>query len=206
MGELPIPGRKSRAIQDRDDAATNAGILWRMTRLRRLRLSGRIFFVTANLRRGLPHLTSQEYILILKSFNEARQPLDFYLCAYVLMPDHWHALIWPAEDSTIAQVMQSIKQRAARSLNRYRHASGPVWQPAYWDRFVRHAAEYRERIRYIHENPVRKGLVATPADWRWSSFNSFSLDEAARTACPIEVDHVVLPESYRGCHTATIQP
>lgn len=173
-------------------------MLWRMTRLRRLRLTGRIFFVTVTLRRGLPHFAPEEFRLILMAFDEARQQLDYYLCAYVLMPDHWHALIWPAEGSTIAQVMQSMKQRAARSLNRHRRATGPVWQPAYWDRFVRHATEYSERIRYIHENPVCKGLVAAPGDWRWSSFNHFSLDSAARAASPIEVDHIVLPDSYRG--------
>jgi putative transposase len=51
-----------------------------------------------------------------------------------------------------------------------------VWQHQFWDRFVRHAGELLRRLLYMHLNPVRKGLVAKPEDWRWSSYNNFALD------------------------------
>lgn len=47
-------------------------------------------------------------------------------------------------------------------------------------------------------NPVRKGLVKRPQDWRWSSYNNFAFDKTAVAACPIQIDYVRLPESYRG--------
>jgi len=50
----------------------------------------------------------------------------------------------------------------------------------------------------MHSNPVRKGLVAKPEEWRWSSFRNFSPKESERAACPIEIDYVELPDSYRG--------
>ncbi len=64
--------------------------------------------------------------------------------------------------------------------------------------FVRHAREFNERLVYMHLNPVRKGLVNKPEDWRWSSCNNFSLDRATVEGCPIRIDYVQLPEDYRG--------
>jgi len=45
---------------------------------------------------------------------------------------------------------------------------------------------------------VRRGLVERPEEWRWSSYQNFSLEEAVRAACPVQIDCVLLPESYRG--------
>jgi hypothetical protein len=52
-------------------------------------------------------------------------------------------------------------------------------------------------MMYMHLNPVRKGLVKRPEEWRWSSYNNFSLDQAAVASCPIRVDDVLLSEHYR---------
>src|SRR2546428_7926295 len=114
------------------------------------------------------------------------------------MPDHWHALLWPGFPLTISRVVQDVKWISARSLNRGRRASRPVWQHQFWDRFVRHAQEFRERLDYMHLNPVRKGLVKRPDDWTWSSYNNFALDKERIERCPLRIDYVHLPESYRG--------
>jgi len=45
---------------------------------------------------------------------------------------------------------------------------------------------------------VRRGLVERPEEWRWSSYQNFSLEESVRAACPVQIDYVLLPESYRG--------
>lgn len=73
-----------------------------------------------------------------------------------------------------------------------------MWQHQFWDRFVRHAKEFEQRLAYLYLNPVRKGLVAKPEDWRWSSYNNFALDKTVVAACPIQIDYLHLPESYRG--------
>jgi REP element-mobilizing transposase RayT len=67
-----------------------------MPNVHRLRLTDRIFFVTVNLRPTIRRLRDGEYPLILNIMQASRQRLGFLLCGYVLMPDHWHALIWPA--------------------------------------------------------------------------------------------------------------
>ncbi|MCL5671216.1 MAG: hypothetical protein M1423_07980 [Acidobacteria bacterium] len=61
---------------------------------------------------------------------------------------------------TISRVVQDIKRITACSLNGARHASGPVWQHQFWDRFVRHEQEFGARMDYMHLNPVRKGLAS----------------------------------------------
>lgn len=169
-----------------------------MSRVHRLRTGDRIFFVTVNLRRSLSPFTAREYPAILKAFEESRRRLGFLICGYVLMPDHWHALLWPRHPLTISRIVQDVKYVSSRRLNHERGSSGTLWQHQFWDRFVRHGKEFNDRLTYMHLNPVRKGLVARPDDWPWSSYRNFSLDESALASCPLEIDYVRLPDSYRG--------
>ncbi len=86
-----------------------------------------------------------------------------------------------------------------RKLHARRGTQGPVGQhpAAAGDRLVRHTQEFKDRLVYLHLNPVRKELVSKPEEWRWSSYNNFALDKAAVAGCPIQVDEVRLPEGYR---------
>ncbi|MDE3179135.1 MAG: transposase, partial [Acidobacteriota bacterium] len=124
--------------------------------------------------------------------------LGFKLLGYVLMPDHCHALLWTGYPLTISRTVQDIKWVSARVLNQARGTSGALWQHQFWDRFVRHRKEFTDRLAYMHMNPVRKGLVTKPEEWRWSSYNNYALDPIAVKRCVIAVDHVMLPETYRG--------
>ena len=168
-----------------------------MSRVHRLLTTDRIFFVTVNLRRAHAPLAADEFRLVAAAINESRRRLRFLLCCYVLMPDHWHSLIWTGHPLTISRVVQKIKWISARSLNGARRASGPVWQHQFWDRFVRHEKEFRERLEYMHLNPVQKNMVNRPKEWRWSSYNNFALDKGTVADCPIQINVVRLPEGYR---------
>jgi REP element-mobilizing transposase RayT len=86
--------------------------------------------------RALPPLAGEEYGLLVDAVAESRQKLHFLLYGYVLMPDHWHALIWTTYPLTISRVVQDIKRHSASALNRARRTSGTVWQHQFWDRFV----------------------------------------------------------------------
>jgi hypothetical protein len=63
-------------------------------------------------------------------------------------------------------------------------------------RFVRNQKEFEQRLDDMHLNPVRKGLASRPEDWR--SYRNFALDKDTVAGCPIEIDPVHVPESYRG--------
>jgi putative transposase len=169
-----------------------------VSHVHRLRLADRIFFVTVSLRRALAPLSNSEYKAVAAAIERSRRKLHFLFLGYVLMPDHWHALIRPAFPLTISRVVQDVKWISSRTLNQERHSSGPVWQHQFWDRFVRHAKELRARLDYMHFNPVRKGLVGRPEDWPWSSYNNFGLDNEKIKLCPMQIDYVQLPQSYRG--------
>lgn len=106
--------------------------------------------------------------------------------------------MWAGHPLTISQIIYDVKKVTARWVHGRRGTEGPLWQHQFWDRFVRHAKEFNNRLEYMHLNPVRKGLVAKPEDWRWSSYNNFALEKAAVAGCPIQVDNVRLPDGYRG--------
>src|SRR5690349_7429860 len=138
-----------------------------MSNVRRLRTSDRIFFLTANLRKTVAPLVTREFPLVIDAFERSRDTLHFGLCGYVLMPDHWPALIWTSYPLTISRVVHELKRVSALKINRDRGTSGSLWQHQFWDRFVRNAKELSQRLDYMHHNPVRKGLVLRPEEWPW---------------------------------------
>ena len=168
-----------------------------MSNVHRLKTSEKIFFITTNLNPGEQPVHDPEYQIIAETIVSERRRLGFLLFGYVLMPDHWHALIWPRSPVRISDVVQNVKRVSSLKINRLRQTRGSRWQRQFWDRFVRHAKEFRERLEYMHMNPVRKGLIEKPEQWRWSSYNNFSLDPSIVAACPIQVDYVHLPDNYR---------
>jgi len=121
-----------------------------MSNIHRLRTSDQIFFITANLNRGERLFDEPEYQIILGTIDNSRQRLGFLLCGYVLMPDHWHALISTAHPVTISHVLQDIKRLASIKINQLRKTKGSRWQHQFWDRFVRNPQEFAERLQYMH--------------------------------------------------------
>ena len=107
------------------------------------------------------------------------------------MPEHVHLLISEPEVGTPSTVMQVLKQRTARPLlpkprrpdSRQTELFGeppgraPFWQTRFYDFNVWTNKKRGEKLRYMHENPVKRGLVAEPEDWRWSSYRFYSFGE-----------------------------
>lgn len=168
-----------------------------MSNLHRLRLTDKIFFITCNLRQDRRTFGDVEFQTVLDVIEESRNQLGYFFCGYVLMPDHWHALIAPSYPVTISLITRQVKSTCSGRINRQRSSQGANWQHQFWDRFIRHSKEFSERLESMHYNPFRKGLVLSPEDWRWSSCNNFSLNKSVITACPIQIDYVRLPDSHR---------
>jgi REP-associated tyrosine transposase len=104
-----------------------------------------------------------------QTISVRRKIHGFLVTAWVLLPDHWHAILYPHHPLTISEAMESIKVSSTRRINRRRGELGPLWQGRFFDRAVRTAKEYHETVEYIHLNPVKAGLVRRPEDWPWSS-------------------------------------
>lgn len=121
--------------------------------------------------------------------GRVRSRSGFLLTAYVLMPDHWHAMIGVPPQQTLPGVMNAIKVAAARDINRHHNTGGPLWQARYFDRVIRTVKEYHETIEYMHLNPARRRLASQPEGWPWSSIHSYGGPGPERLA----VDRVRIP-------------
>src|SRR5580765_1447488 len=165
-----------------------------MSNVRRLQKSDKLFFVTVNLLRPVQDLSAQDFPFLVQAIEDSRRRHHFLFCGYVLMPDHWHALVWPRFPVAISGVVKDVKYVSCCKLNRSRQSKGSIWQHQFWDRFVRNNQEMRLRLDYMHHNPVRKGLVERPEDWPWSSYNNFALDQKSVARCPIQIDRMLLPD------------
>jgi putative transposase len=128
--------------------------------------------------------------LFLQVFERVRQRYDFVVVGYVVMPDHIHLLINEPEKGNPSRVMQALKQgfarRVLRQLRKRRVAAQGelfaeqaehVWQRRFYDFNVWSEQKRVEKLRYMHRNPVRCGLVAKPEEWAWSSFRSYACGE-----------------------------
>ena len=102
------------------------------------------------------------------------------------MPEHFHLLIAEPERGTQSTIMQVLKQRYTRSILRNEAVglraceSGNgqhFWQKRFYDFVVLSEEKKIEKLRYIHRNPVKRGLVASPELWRWSSFRFYAFGE-----------------------------
>ena len=97
----------------------------------------------------------------------------YRLLAWVVMPNHVHALFQPMNGSSMGSVVRSWKTFTANAIGQLvRKANEPVprvWHPEFWDRYIRNEKHFANTIAYIHDNPVKAGLVTHPEQWPWSS-------------------------------------
>jgi REP element-mobilizing transposase RayT len=98
------------------------------------------------------------------------------LHAYVIMPNHVHALITQHEAARLADIVHRWKGWSAKLINRLTGRSGQFWQRDYFDRFIRDEEHFHAVFAYIEQNPVVAGLVTAAADWRFGS--AWRRDEA----------------------------
>ena len=93
---------------------------------------------------------------------------NFELLAWVVMPNHVHALI-QVGPVPLGKTIQNWKSMIAVSANKLLGRTGRFWQPEYWDRYMRDTERTRKAIRYIENNPVKAKLCPTPEAWPFSS-------------------------------------
>ncbi len=140
--------------------------------LKRFHQSGDLHFITVSCYQRKQKLISPESRRIFEqALERVRRQYVVYVCGYVVMPEHVHLLVSEPEEGLLWTAMQSLKQGVARRLAL--RASEPFWQPRYYDFNVWSERKRVEKLRYIHRNPVKRGLVEKPEDWEWSSFRHY---------------------------------
>jgi putative transposase len=144
--------------------------------LKRYQQAGDLHFVTFSCYGRKPLLASVRAKTLFESALErTRRGYRFRVAGYVVMPEHVHVLISEPERSTVAKALQAMKQSVARQLVGGEHQH--FWQARYYDFNVWTEKKRIEKLRYIHRNPVKRGLVEKAEDWPWSSFRHYLTGE-----------------------------
>ena len=147
--------------------------------LRRYHHSGQSHFLTFSCYRREPRFqASATYDLFLVALENMRLKFSVCIYGYVVMPEHVHLLLSEPERQTLAHAMHYLKLSFTKRLHRETAIEpGPFWQERGYDRNVRNAKEFTVKLGYIHQNPVKRGLVKAREDWKWSSFRHYAFQE-----------------------------
>jgi REP-associated tyrosine transposase len=156
--------------------------------------AGYLHFITTSCYQRLPLLGSAKARdLFVRVLEQVRRRYHFVVVGFVVMPEHVHLLISEPERGNPSTVMQVVKQSFARRFLRRRLARrdarqgtlwslavdrGHVWQRRFYDFVVWKERKRVEKLRYMHRNPVSRGLVLEPEQWRWSSYRHYAYGEA----------------------------
>ena len=166
---------------------------------------GHLHFLTFSCYRRLPLLrTVRARDVFVGELARVRAKYGFLLVGYVVMPEHVHLLISEPKKGTPSTVLQMLKQRVSRKLRKKQRISSvgqlrlafpePVesarsfWQARFYDFNVYTNRKKREKLDYMHRNPLTRGLVNHPKDWSWSSWSVYGMGEPEL----VEID--VVPE------------
>lgn len=121
-----------------------------------------------------------------RDLERVRRWYRCFVSGYVVMPEHVHLLISEPEREKLSLVIQMLKQITSRKLkpaaliqpDNVVRPPERFWQVRYYDFPVWTEAKRIEKLRYIHRNPVRRGLVERPEEWKWSSFAHYATGAA----------------------------
>jgi putative transposase len=134
-------------------------------------VGGLTFFVTATLTERKPRFADVRACeLVLDSLAFFRKRSEIELYGFVIMPDHVHLVVKTSEATTLPVFVRRLKTFVAHELG-----DGAIWKKGYWSEVVADEKHLRQKLTYIHENPVRAGLVGQATDYTWSSASDYML-------------------------------
>ena len=128
------------------------------------------YFITASAYMKQNLLQSERMAnLFLELLCSYRKQQKYFLHEFVVMPNHFHLLVTPIV--TLERAMQFIKGGFSFQVKKKFAITAEIWQTSFYDHRVRDWEEYERFRTYIHDNPVRRGMVAKAEDWPFSSAN-----------------------------------
>jgi putative transposase len=117
----------------------------------------------------------------LLALEQPRRRCAMHVYGYVVMPEHVHLLLSEPEKGPHSLAVQILKSKVSiQAWQEGKRTAGesPFWQTRYFDHNVRNSSGFVTQLRYIHRNPVKRGLCVKPEDWPWSSFRAWANGEA----------------------------
>ncbi len=131
---------------------------------------GSYFFTVVTFKRR-PVFNGASIALLRESFRRVKIKYPFHINAAVVLPDHLHC-IWtlPESDANFSLRWQLIKTHFTSQL-RKNGFQEKVWQPRFWEHYLRDQEDFNNHVDYIHYNPVKHGYVKEPEGWPWSTIH-----------------------------------
>jgi putative transposase len=144
--------------------------------LERRQVEGDLHFVTFSCFHRCAYLASPAARdLFEDALQKAHSRYRFDVIGYVVMPEHVHLLLSEPHRELLAVALHGLKLSVSR-----RARQCPFWQARYYDFNVQTEGKRIEKLNYIHWNPMKRGLVDRPEDWRWSSYHYYQTGERGR--------------------------
>ena len=114
--------------------------------------------------------TGEKRTLLLNTLISEGEDHNWRLEAWAILPNHYHFVAQSPQDSTtLSKLIQAVHSKTAIALNRLDKTPGrKIWYQ-YWDTCITDAKAYGSRLKYVHENPVKHGLVQDAAKYPWCS-------------------------------------
>ena len=143
---------------------------------------GTSYFVTAKCgqSRAIFQVPENAQILTQTIFQYRDQGI-YLLHEFVVMPDHFHLMLTPSHTTSLERAIGMIKGASSHRIHKERGNKMEIWQQGFHDWTIRDSNDWRSKVEYIHLNPVRAKLAATPQDWPHSSARrEFVLDPTPR--------------------------
>jgi putative transposase len=171
------------------------------SRLKRYQSEGHSHFLTFSCYHRSPYLNDDHSrTIFLQTLERLRQRHNFLVFGYVLMPEHVHLLLSESRHRPLATTISVLKGQTSKLLKGTRPQ---FWQIRYYDFNVFTQPKFVEKLRYIHRNPVERGLVDKPEDYPWSSYHHWLTGEPA----PVEIEsHWTHTRRERSTTPIAIQP
>ena len=161
-------------------------------KLRHYDHDGRARFITFCTHKKIPLLTNNRFRKIfINALSDIRIRYELKLLGYVIMPDHVHLVVVPPEEIKLGLVIGELKMQSSKEIHELLKRTNSIimrrliaqrdgrqlfvfWQRRCYDHNCRNTESVWEKVNYCHNNPVRKGLVARPEDWIWSSYRFYA--------------------------------
>ena len=136
-----------------------------------------------------------DYAAFEKTLREAKDWQPIRLLAYVLMPNHWHLVLWPVHDGDLSEFMRWLTVTHTQRYHAHYHTegTGPVYQGRFKSFPIQEDEHLLTVLRYAERNPLRAELVRRAEDWRWSSVWQHGLRTQGKLVDP---GPVPLPENW----------
>ncbi len=165
---------------------------------KRYRIEGSIFYITSVIYNRIKLFITPSFVIpIIDSLNYYRYQYSIKIIGYVIMPDHIHLRLYPQLEQALTDFMRDFKRFTSGRITRQAIVEGKkdwtsmfeqagtkteraeykVWQDSFWEQIIYTEDFLKQKLDYIHRNPVRAGMVDKAIEYPYSSARNYYLDD-----------------------------